>query len=535
MKKYCSIGFLILVFLCSCGKNGGEKKKSHVNVVTLAVTSEIRSLDPRISVYSPSVHLIRMLYEGLMRLGPNGEILPGMAESVTLSEDQKTYTFQLRKAYWSNGDLVTAYDFEHAWKKSVNPSSMKAGAFQFYVIKNVIPCIEKKVSVDEVGIWALDAHTLKVELDHPAPYFLSVCTFPSYSPIHKGFDLSDPDWANDRGPHFVTNGPFTLKEWKRGVEVCVKKNPNYWNQEPVKLDEIRIQLLPDAYNQYLLFQKGKLDWVGSPFSALPPDLLANAFKKGELEVTDACGFTWLTLNTEKEPFNNKNFRKAIAYAIDRKSLVTHIFQLGEKPAMGILNGDIAVSDRPYFEDGNVERAKKHLSLALEEIGKTLQEIGPITLSQRDCPFVSRFTQAIQEQLRSNLGIQVEIERADWPIHLNRLSKGEYQIGEVGWVSWLKDPIYNLDVFRNQCPGINFSRWVHPIYQEILKKSDHEIDPKKRKEDLYQAEAFLMEEMPLIPICFNTLHFLRNKRLKGVYLSPLKEIDFRYAYFEPDHS
>ncbi|MCP5504396.1 MAG: peptide ABC transporter substrate-binding protein [Chlamydiales bacterium] len=521
--------FLILPFVFSCGKR--EEKQNPKQIIKLSILSQVRSLDPRISNEYPSVHVINMLYEGLMRLGPQGEIIPGVAESFTISEDQKTYTFHLRDSNWSNGDPVTAYDFEHAWKKSVNPLYARTGAFTFYTIKNVAACLEKKVSVDDVGIWALDDKTLKVELEHPAPYFLSLCACSTYAPIHKAIDLIDPQWANDVNEHFVNNGPFLIKGWKKSVEIYVEKNPNYWDKDCVKIDGIQIQILPDANTQYLLFEKGELDWIGYPLNPLPVDIVGNTYKKGELQVIDSYGLYWFFVNTEKPPFNNKNFRKAVSYAINRKSIADHIFQLGEEPAMGILNGDLAVYDKPYFEDGNIELAKEYLDRALKEMGTTLEDLPPITLSQRACLFTSRVNQAVQQQLYANLGLHIEIDQADWPVHFNRMSKGDYEFGEMGWNSWLKDPIYMLDTFRNRSFATNMSRWEHPIYQEFLRKSDNEIDPEKRKEYMHQAEEFLMEEMPVIPLCFNKLHFMCNEHLKGIFISPLKEIDFRYAYFE----
>lgn len=530
MKKF--VILLSLLILCASCSKGGNKDSAHERrVVHLSIISQVRSLDPRISNEYPTVHIINMLYEGLMRLGPNGEINLGAAQSFEVSENQRVYTFHLRDSYWSNGDPVTAYDFEYAWKKSVNPLYARTGAFTFYTIKNVEACLEKKVPIDDVGIRALDAKTLEVELEHPAPYFLSLCTCGTYCPIHRGIDQLDPNWANDMGDHFVNNGPFKLAQWKKSVEIYVEKNPSYWDKNCVQIDGIHIQILPDANTQYLLFEKGELDLIGYPLNPLPVDIIANTMKKGELQTTEAYGLFWYFVNTEKPPFDNKNFRKAIAYALDRKSIAEHVFQLGEVPAMGILNGELAVYDSPYFQDANIEEAKRHLDLALKEMGTTLDNINPIRLSQRACLFTSRVDQAVQQQLYENLGLEIEIDQADWPVHFTRMSKGDYEFGEMGWNSWLRDPIYMLDTFRNRSCATNMSRWEHPVYQELLKKSDFEIDQDKRREYLHQAEAFLMEEMPVIPLCFSKLHFLCSDRLKGVYISPMKEIDFRYAYFE----
>ncbi len=528
MKKSFFI-LLLIPFLFSCGRKHEKSKEG--NIVKLSILSQVRSLDPRISNEYPSVHVINMLYEGLMRLGPNGEIIPGVAESVSISEDQKTYTFYLRDSMWSNGDPVTAHDFEYAWKKSINPLHARTGAYTFYTIKNASACLEKKVDIGDVGIRAIDDKTLEVELDHPAPYFLSLCASSTYAPIHKRFDLEDPHWANGVNDHFVNNGPFILKRWKKGVEIYLESNPNYWDAQCVKIGGIHIQILPDANTQYLLYQKKELDWVGFPFNSLPIDVIGVLYEKGELQVIDAYGLDWFFVNTEKPPFDNKNFRKAISFAIDRKSIAEHIFQLGEEPAMGILNGELSLQKEPYFEDGNIELAKKHLSLALEEMGTTLEELPQVVICESARFATSPAIQEVQQQLSLALGLHIEIDQADWPVHFNRMSKGDFQFGAMGWNSLIKDPIYMLDTFRHRSSATNMSRWEHPVYQELLKKSDNEIDPEKRKEYMHRAEAVLMEEMVVIPLCFSRLHYLSNKNLKGVYMSSFYEIDFRYAYFE----
>ncbi|MCB1109603.1 MAG: peptide ABC transporter substrate-binding protein [Chlamydiia bacterium] len=530
MKK-ALFSFLLLFLLFSCGKKSHQEHGNRV--INLTVIAPIRSLDPRISNESPCTHIITMLFEGLMCLGPNGEILPGVAESYELSEDQCTYTFHLRDSQWSNGDPVTAYDFEYAWKKSVNPLTAHNGAVTFYVIKNVEACISKQARIDEVGIRALNAKTLQVELEHPAAYFPYLCASSTYSPVHKGLVEKNPQWANTANSDFVCNGPFVIKHWKKSVELYVEKNPLFWNAEVVAIPGIRIQIITDATTQCFLFEKGELDWLGQPFNSIPRDLIAGKEFIEQSNTIDAYGLFWFFLNTEKPPFNNKNFRKAVAYALDREAMAQHVFQLGEEPAMGILNKGISVHDQPYFRDCDIATARKYLNNALEEMGYTLETLPPVKMSQRSCLFTSRVTQAVQEQLRKHLGIAVEIEHADWPVHFVQVQKGDYEMGEMPWHSWLKDPIYMLDTFRSRDLGINMSRWENPEYKELLVLADHEIDPVKRKEYLHQAESFLMEEMPIVPICFTKLFYLSNPRLKGVYLSPLKEIEFRYAYFEAD--
>ena len=521
--------YLILLTLFLCGCSQGNLKK-HKNVVRLAFTSDIRSLEPRISGEYPSCHVINMTYEGLMRLSLDGDPVPGVARSVSISEDQKTYTFYLRNSFWSNGDPVTAYDFEYAWKKSVNPLYAKTGAFSFYAIKNVKDCLGKTVDIDQVGIKALDAKTLQVELEHPAPYFLSLCTCATYSPIHQETDQNHPEWASSLNADYVCNGPFIVKSWSRDNAIYLEKNIHYWDVETVQVHGIHIQVIPDANTQFLLFQKGELDLIGQPLNALPTEITLDRKEKGELDTIDASGVYWLFVNTEKHPYSNTHFRKAFSYAINREEITQHVFQLGEKPATGILGANLKIREKPYFKDGNHELARHHLHLALEEMELEVEDLPTIQLSHRCSEFDSRVMQVIQEQVHNVLGLKVETHQLDWPVHFSQVAKGNYEIGEMPWNSWINDPIYMLDTFRNKSASINMSRWEDPTYQELLKKSDEEIDLNQRTEYLRQAETLLMEEMPIIPICFPKIYFLKNPQLKGVYVSPLKEIDFRYSYF-----
>ena len=171
------LGILALSFLFSCGKKVERKdqqqsQKKEQGIVNIPCSSVIRSLNPRISNDYPAAHVILALFEGLMRLGPNGELVLGVADSYEISENKKTYTFYLRDSTWTNGEPVTAYDFEYGWKKAITPKYAQAGAFTFYSILNVAACLEGKVDINEVGIRAIDDKTLIIELEHPTPYFL---------------------------------------------------------------------------------------------------------------------------------------------------------------------------------------------------------------------------------------------------------------------------------------------------------------------------------------------------------------------------
>jgi len=535
MKKLLAIFMLSLLFLSGCGKKqqqGTAHEKTSPRYVHTAIGSSIRSLDPRVGNEYPAAFIIRSIYEGLMRMGENGTLHPGMASSYEISEDRTRYTFHLREAYWSNGDPVTAYDFEYAWKKAVSPQFAKTGAFTFYTIKNVEACLNEEVDSEAVGVKAIDDHTLVVDLEHPAPYFLSLTTCPTFMPINKRIDLAHKDWANKGDEFFTCNGPFCISDWKKGDSITLGRNPKYWQVEDVKLDGIHAMIVEDTMTQYFMFIKGALDWFGEPISGgIPPEITQDKRKQDQIYSFESFGLYWLFVNTESFPLNNKNFRKALAYAINRQDIAEHVFQLGEKPAMGIMADNFRLNEEPYFQDADYDKARAYFKLALDELGLEKESIPTIKISHSVRVLSSRSSQALQQQWKDVLGINVELDQKEWPVHFTNVSKGNFQIGEMAWVSWLYDPIYLLDTFRTKSFATNMSRWEHDTYKHYLELSDNEIDVDKRRDHLRNAEAFLMEELPVIPICFIRTIFMQTPKLKGVCITPLKELDFRWAYFE----
>lgn len=532
MKKGFLVGLIVALSLGACSKKNEQKPKlSSKQILNLPSSAEIRSLEPSISNDYPAGLIIKMLFDGLMRLGPDGNLQKGVAESYEISEDRKTYTFHLRSSKWSNGDPVTAYDFEYAWKKAIDPSYPKTGAFTFYLIKNATACFERKKNIDELGIKAIDEKTFIVELEHPAPYFLSLTTCSTFAPISKKLDTERPEWVYSTDENFVSNGPFCLKKWQKGDYIKLVKNPAYWDQTEVVLNEIRILIVPDATTRFYMFEKGELDWGGTPFGSISLDLMKGLNEEKKLHNLEALGLNWLFINTEKYPFHNKNLRKALACAIDRKAIVEHVLHGSEKIATGIINSKFMLQKAPYFEDGNNIIAKQYFKKALDELGITAGEFPPISISIETSEFSFRLIQAIQQQWQQILGVKVNLIRSDWAVYFNNVASGNFAVGLMAWFSWIDDPIYLLNTFREKKLATNMSRWENSLYKQYLDQSDYEIDPVVRMKYISDAEALLIDEMPVIPLHYKTLSYMVNPHLKNYSVTPLFEVDFKYAYFD----
>lgn len=244
MKKRWSVVTLMLIFtlvLSACGfsgnKSGDSTSSSGEAKTTLNVniSTEPFSLHPGLANDSTSGSVIRQTFEGLTRINAEGKPENAMASDIKTSADGKTYTFTLRDAKWSNGDPVTAEDFEYAWKWALDPKNESQYAYQLYYIKGAEEANKGKAKVADVGIKAKDKKTLVVELENPTPFFTELTAFYTYMPVNKKVAEKNKNWYTNAGENYVSNGPFVLSKWKHGGSITLEKNNEYWDKDTVKL------------------------------------------------------------------------------------------------------------------------------------------------------------------------------------------------------------------------------------------------------------------------------------------------------------
>lgn len=501
----------LLLCLSSCSKKPFKEK-----TVRLAFLSEANSLDPRFGYEIPANHVVKMLFEGLMRTANDGSLTKALAESYTISADQKKYQFKLREAYWSNGMRVIAEDFEYAWKSIIDPSIPTQGTSDFYPIKNVKAIVRGELPVEHAGVKAIDNRTLLVELENPTPYFLELTATSAFSPVNSILAKQNEDVST------VSNGPFVLKERRMHDRMLLEKNPLYWNQEQVNIDRIEVIIVEDANTQLALFEKNKIDWFGKPFAKLPLDAVPTLKEKNILQTFPERAVYWYFFNTEKFPFHYQKIRKAFALAINREAIVEHVLKEDEWPATSVNRG------LSFFQDGDVAGARVLFDEGLEELKLTRQTFPKVKLSYCSIETNHRIAAAVQQQWQQALGIEVELDPQEWTAYYDNLTSGNYQVGGLSWHARVRDPIYNLQLFVYKDDRLNISNWEHPIFQELVEDAIEETNPTKRSDYLTLAEAFLMEEMPVIPIYFLSISYAKNPMLENVYLSEINEIDFSRA-------
>ena len=342
MKTKCLVyATLILAISVGCQKKEPSKDCQRL---TINLGSDPQTLHPQKARSLSDISVLKNLFEGLTRMDATGKSNFALADSVTISEDGKIYTFSLKSSHWSNGDPLTAHDFVYAWKQALNPNFRADNASLFYCIKNAKAM--KTGETNTVGIKALDDHTLLVVLEEPTPYFLELVANPIYFPIHQKQDQQDPHWAG-QASSYISNGPFILTTWNHNDVFALKKNTHYWDQGAVKLNQIDMIMVSEE-TELRLFQQGELDWAGSPLSTIPTDAVPNLKKNKQIQTAPFMGTKFIRVNTEKKPFQSKEIRKAFARALDRQALIEHIFQGVGCPSTRLVPAILRLKHAPYF-------------------------------------------------------------------------------------------------------------------------------------------------------------------------------------------
>ncbi len=521
---------VIMCTLTSCNTISQHEGKLRLNI-----PSEPAALDPRKGGDIVSSCMQFMLFEGLTRLNTDSTTSPAQAASIDISTDKTIYTFHIKEsAVWTDGTPVTAKDFEMSWKTILNPQFPSPNAHLLYSIKNAEAAKKGEVQLDAVGIQSVDAKTLVVTLERPTPYFLQLTAFCVLFPVKYDLDKENPQWAGNAGKGFISNGPFTLAEWKHNAEMTLLKNTRYWNAGEVQLKGVHISMIDNEMTALHMFESGQLDMLGMPFSPIPLDALPTLSKTRALNTRSLGASTIAFFNVNEFPFNNVHIRKAFALAIDRAALVKNITQLNETIATEmippVLKNHQSVS---FFNDADFSEAKKELQKGLDELKISADTLSTIVFSYSNGEFYHKLAQALQQQWLEVLGINVRLESQDLKILLDKMSKRKHSIALLFWAAQYDDPMNIFERFKSKANVKNYPGWENTEYQKLLDKSAYDQTPEKRLETLTQAEEVLLNEMPFIPLYHWSFAFLTKPHLKNVHLSSIGDVHIERITFDKD--
>ncbi|MFZ4116780.1 MAG: peptide ABC transporter substrate-binding protein [Chthoniobacterales bacterium] len=471
---------------------------------------EPESLDPAVVTGQPDGRLVSELFEGLLRFNRQGQVVPGVASSWDISPDQCTYTFHLRpEACWSDGRKVTASDFVGSWRRILLPTTAAPYSDQLFVIRGAEDFGLGKIDFSQVGMKALDDQTLQVTLAHPTPYFLQLCALWAFFPVRSDLiERCGDHWMKPK--NMISNGPYTLAEWKINDKIVLKKNPFYWDASHVALETIDVLPISRATVAYNFYAVGQADLM----MGRPSSLLLDTLKKGtDFHESPYLGIFFIRFNCSRAPFNDPRIRKAFAMVIDRRRITEKITRAGELPAQSFIPPGIPGYVPSQGLGYDPERAKKLLAEAGYPGGKNF----PLTnYLYNEGEINEGIALELQAMWQQELGVSILLERREWKVYLSSMNRLDFGMAISNWVGDYADPNTFLDLFVTG-GGNNRTGWSSQAYDYYLKEASAEVNPKQRFALFHDAEDLLVcEETPIIPLFFNLgIQLYRPDQLGGI--------------------
>ncbi|WP_214892167.1 peptide ABC transporter substrate-binding protein [Exiguobacterium sp. H66] len=516
------------VVLAGCSTSGDKDSgSSDKKNLRLTSTSDITTVDPAKATDSVAFDMIGNTMEGLYRLDKEGKAIPALAEKTDISSDNLTYTFTLRESKWSDGSPVKAQDFEFAWKRAVDPETGSGYAYIFDTVKNGTAVSQGKKPVDELGVKALDDKTLEVTLERPSPYFLSLTSFGTYTPISEDFYKKNEKDFSLQPDKLLYNGPFVWTSWKTDSKRVLTKNENYWDKDAVSLDEVTIRVVKDSSTVTNLYESNDIDYAG-----LTSEQVAVYESKPEFNTALRSTIAYLKFNNEDATMKDVNARKAIARAIDPKGITETLLANGSIPTTSFIPKDFIkdeagkdyTSDINWFDrDGN-----EAADLWKKANGDKKTTIELLSFDSEDSKKTSEY---MKGQIERNLpNVTVSIKQQPFKNKLDLESKGDYQMSYSLWGPDYQDPMSNLSIFEstNSQNDVNYDS---SAYDKLLNAANEEADVTKRLDLFKQAEAQLIEkDQAIAPLYQAGAAYLSRPTVEN-FKRQLFGADFQYKYVD----
>lgn len=517
---------------------------------TVQYGSNPETLDPALNSAIDGANTIITIFEPLLLINENNEVVGGQAESWETSEDGLTWTFTMRDGLkWSDGTDLNAKDFEYSFKRMVDPNTAAPyaetclGMIDGFEEAAGFPDADGNPTAepnpDALNVKASDdGKTLTIVLSYPCSYFDKMAAFATMSPVQQAtVEANGDSWCTSPDT-FVSNGPYMITDWTPSERIVLTKNPNYvggWDSSKIVSDTITLLLLEDSSASYAAYNSGEAQLVKDvPTDEIPS--LTKAEDGGDFYVDTILGTYYVSLNLQRDAFKDAKVRKALSLAIDRDYVANTIMQ-GTYSAADSIVGPGIVDESGYFHDnGNAPYISADYEANLAEAKKLLEEAGypngegypTIEYSTNDAGYHVPLAEYLQ-QAWGDLGITLTINKMEWSSFTPARRAGEYDVARNGWVMDYNDPSNMLDLFCSG-NGNNDGKYSNPDFDAAIDAS-RVADSAEHFAQLHKAEDILMEDMGCLPIAYYNDYWLQSPTLKGTWHSPYGYWYLQYGYIE----
>jgi oligopeptide transport system substrate-binding protein len=463
--------------------------------------TEPETLDPHRAEGVTAANVLRDLFEGLVTEAPDGTLIPGAAESWTLSDDGLVYTFKLQgKGRWSNGDPVTADDFVYGLRRSADPATLSEYSAILYPIENAAEVVAGTLPPERLGVRAVDAQTLEIRLHSPTPYLLGLLTHASTYPVHrKSVEQHGARFA--RPDTLVSNGPFRLGEWVVQSHIRLLRNPHYHDDANTTLNEVWYYPVENAEAELNRYRAGELDLTETVPARQIPWLRQNL--PDELHIAPYLGSYVFGFNTTQPPFRDApKLRKALALALDREILTSKISGAGELPAYSWVPPVSGYTQQlPDWAQWTQAERNAEAQRLYAEAGYSASRPLRMQLLYNTESNHRRLAVAMAAMWREVLGVETELLNQEWQVFLQtRRSRLDTQLFRYGWIGDYNDPQTFAEILESK-HGLNDMGYSNPRYDALLAAAAREADPQQRMDMLAEAERVMLEDMPIVPLYF----------------------------------
>lgn len=540
MKKVLALLFAaLMVFSCFACNTQGPAEEFELNV---NIASEPESIDPALNTAVDGAVMINHMFEGLYKWIDDGngvaKLVLGQAESVDVNAEKTVYTFKIREnAKWSDGQAVTASDFVYSWQRLVDPATAADYCYMADILLNANEIMAGEKDKSELGVKAIDEHTLEVTLHTPCPYFEEIMAFPSLMPVRQDMiEKGGDQWTFDLST-YVGNGPYKMESWEHNSKIRLVKSENYYDFAKLGPNAINFALMDDANAIYAAFNSGQLNFIEEVPVAEIPTLV----EQGKLNIDKYIGTYYVCFQTQKAPFDDVRVRKAFSLAIDRNYIVEQITRTGQVPASGFvpygvndalgIEGDdfrtvggnyMDVSKEAY--EANCEEARRLLAEAGYEGGAGFPVVEYLYNTSDNHKAIG---EALQQMWQDELGVTVNLVNQEWNTFLQTRKEGNYSIARNGWIADYNDPMSFLDMWLTG-GGNNDAHYSNAEYDALIMQAKSTSDAAERMRLMHQAEDILMGE----DVVHAAIYFYTNKYMAqgftGMYYTPLGYYFFGYT-------
>jgi oligopeptide transport system substrate-binding protein len=523
---------IAMLFLPGCNPDseGVSSRDAAPVIVRRGNGGEPDSLDPARAEGVQAFNVITDLYEGLIALDARGNIIAGVAESWSVSDDGHTYTFHLRDdARWSNGTPVVAAHFVDGMRRTLSPDTGSAFAALLYPIDNAEAVARGALPATALGVAAHGERTLVIRLNAPAPFLPSLLTMPMTMPFLD-------DGGGDKGRfsslgRFVGNGPFLLADWDPGGHIRLRKNALFREADSVAIDEVHYFPVVEPRVELDMYRAGELDITfGVPGSHVGR---LSETHPSELRIAPYLATYYLAFDLSEAPFDSRPLRQALSMAIDREALV-RVTGRGEQPAYGLVP-DGLTNYTPARVDWKSLTADERLAKARElyaQAGYSADQPLEVTLLYDAADIHETVALVVSEMWRKNLGVEVTLDKREWMYFLStRKNRDDWQVMRFSWTGDFDHPSTFTDTFRSTSPQ-NLPGYASEAYDRLVDRAEATVDSVEQMRLYAEAEAELLSGAPIVPLYFYVSEHLVSADVSGFESNVFDRHPSRYLRKRP---